>query len=339
MSDEVKDEQESGAQEGGSQEGGALTPDGYFLPTGAVRGVPYGNLAAFAHPRDVKIAFRDDDHRYFIMGRWQQETMDLSRHIISVTRVIGLFENEFDAPRVAHNKVAKDGRKLLSDPKYKKLLAKLPQDKWAQAMQDQWAQDGEESRELGKRMHACLEDHLNGDPLRYQPTEQHTHMLAFLAEAKPRWGYVPVRAEWFLFASQFPDVPSSSLRGPVPAEQFHLAGSADLVLAPESEVLAGKIVHLMIGDWKRAKSIEVMSPWNKMKHELGAFWDTNFCTYTLQLNIYQWILENFYGFIVSGRVKIAAHPLEVEQPLVQCVDDQQAAVHLMLRRRLSLLPE
>lgn len=325
-----------------AEEEGSLTEDGYWLPAGAVRGLPRGNLAKFVHPRDYKIAFRDHDHRYFLMGRSREETLELSKHLKSVSGVLALFENDFDGPGIAANKVRKDGAKLLQDPKYRDALKGLPQSQWAQAMQDQWARDGELARNQGKEMHACLEDHLNGDPLRFEPTEQHGYMLGFLAEAKARWGLVPVRSEWNLYSDNFPDVPSASRTGEVPEQQWFLPGSADLVLAPESQVEAflagtGEITHLMLGDWKRCKQIEVRNQWRNLKHELAAFWDSNFCTYTFQLNLYRWMLQSYYNMILIGMVKIVAHPNEVERPLVQQVDVQDGAVQLLLRRRMTLV--
>jgi hypothetical protein len=314
-----------------------LTEDGYWLPEGAVRGIPRGKLARFVHPRDYRIAFREHDHRYFILGRSEEETAELSKNLMSVSGVLKMFEEEFDAPSKAAAKVRKDGRKLLSDPKYRDLLKGLPEHEWARAMEQMWARDGEQSRQQGKEMHACLEDHLNGDPPRFPLTEQHYHMLAFLDEAKAKWGVVPIRAEWNLYSDRIPGVPSESAVGPVPAEPYFMAGSADLVMAPESQVESGKITHLLLGDWKRCKGIEVRCKWRNLKHELSAFWDSNFCTYTLQLNTYRWYLESYYNFTLIGMHKIVAHPNEIERPLVQHVDHQQGAVQLLLRRRMMLM--
>ena len=102
------------------------------------------------------------------------------------------------------------------------------------------------------------------------------------------WHLVPYRTEWMIYH-----------------EELRFAGSIDMVF--ESSFGDGSLV---IYDWKRCKSIDKTSSWNKFatREEISHFPDTNYWHYCLQLNTYAMILEEKYDKIVSEMYLVCLHP-------------------------------
>ena len=333
-----------------------------WLPFGAER---VAENCKNLHPRDRKVCFTDNAesglHRYWILGATEHQTRALSANLVSVSGVIGKFGHEFDAPAVARRMASKGN--LRKNPKYAELAASVPQAEWAKALEQKWAEDGEEARTLGKEMHACLEDQINGDPLRFAVSKEYGYGLAVLDQLHREQQLIPYRAEWRVyFPDNFPDVPTASIYSsppPPPGTQpcnqtqamcwfvkqqlaeflqrgLRLCGSIDLVLANENQVADGTVREVVLADWKRAKEIKVINNFDRMKSDLSSFTSSNYNEYTLQLNLYKFILEHFYGLKVLKMMLLICHP-DQEEALVVDVEDRQAAVWLMLNRRAQEL--
>ncbi|CAK0832930.1 unnamed protein product [Prorocentrum cordatum] len=110
-------------------------------------------------------------------------------------------------------------------------------------------------------------------------------------------GLAAFRAEWAIFA-----------------EREGLAGSIDFA-ARDS---AGS---LCICDWKRAKNFrsKFTNPWDIMKFPLGLLPDCQGNHYQVQLNIYRWMLERYYGARVAAMYVVCLHPDNCDQPFVDDV--------------------
>ena len=67
---------------------------------------------------------------------------------------------------------------------------------------------------------------------------------------------------------------------------------------------------LQIYDWKRSKEITKSNSWNKYSTTecLNHLPDTNYWHYSLQLNIYKYILEKKYNKKVTGLYLVCLHP-------------------------------
>jgi hypothetical protein len=66
---------------------------------------------------------------------------------------------------------------------------------------------------------------------------------------------------------------------------------------------------ISIYDWKRCKSIDIISDYNKYAlPPIQTVPDTNYWHYTIQLNAYKYILEKNYGLKVKELVLICIHP-------------------------------
>jgi len=105
----------------------------------------------------------------------------------------------------------------------------------------------------------------------------------------------PYRSEWEVF-TDFIDKSSTQER------KIKLCGSIDMVFRRKSD---GKFV---IYDWKRSKEIKSENPFGNGLHPLDHLPDTNYWHYTLQLNVYKWILETYYGLEVADLYLVILHP-------------------------------
>jgi hypothetical protein len=102
----------------------------------------------------------------------------------------------------------------------------------------------------------------------------------------------PYRSEWEVFT----DATDGS------GTKIKLCGSIDMVFRRKSD---GKFV---IYDWKRSKEIKSDNPFKTGLAPLNHLPDTNYWHYTMQLNIYKWILETYYGLEVADLYLVILHP-------------------------------
>jgi hypothetical protein len=141
-----------------------------------------------------------------------------------------------------------------------------------------WKQKGEEAREKGSAFHAAAEAALLGK--------------TFITESKREALVVPggdlIETQDFKSDALYPELLIYNHR-------FRLAGQADWVLKE------GDTVH--IKDYKTSREIVQSAFRNEtMLYPLGHIPNANYHTYSLQLSIYAWMLEN-KGFKV-GRLEI-----------------------------------
>jgi hypothetical protein len=61
-------------------------------------------------------------------------------------------------------------------------------------------------------------------------------------------------------------------------------------------------------DWKRAKEIKFENSFQSGYGPVSHFPDSNYWHYTLQLNLYRWLLEKHYGIVVSEMALVIMHP-------------------------------
>lgn len=236
--------------------------------------LPWQRLAVKnAHPRDARIAFREEDHTYAIDGDRTGWT--------SCTTFIGTFYEHFDPDAVI--------AKMMSSPKW-------PQSKYygktAEEIKAGWNANGDEASTAGTRMHLDIEHYNNAEPVgnlagdNYEANQskEWNYFIDYERTHRVPHGLVPYRTEWLVFK-----------------EDIKLAGSIDMVYKKPDGTLA-------IYDWKRAKSMDFENKWQKMYPPLSHLPDTNYWHYSLQLNIYRRILQELYGVVVSELALVVLHP-------------------------------
>jgi len=220
------------------------------------------------HPRDDSIVFDEPTHTYTVNGSYEGYK--------SCTGFVHHFFPHFDADVVI--------AKMMASPKW-------PQNKnygkTAEQIKAEWNANGKSASESGTAMHLAIEQFLHGHPEIIQPEVFQT----------PEWKYftnfwndvsgdlVPYRSEWEVWS-----------------EEYKLAGSIDMVFYRKSDD------SYVIYDWKRSKEIKMENGFESGHAPLDHLPNCNYWHYTLQLNMYKWFLETYYGLKISDMYLIILHP-------------------------------
>ena len=87
---------------------------------------------------------------------------------------------------------------------------------------------------------------------------------------------------------------------------------------------------LYIVDWKRSEKLPKKLTGRPMNSPLNHLDDCSGCTYALQLGLYQYVLEKYYGFRVKGRALVSLHPAA---PFVTTVPFLRDEVEYLMQRQ------
>jgi hypothetical protein len=220
------------------------------------------------HPRDDCIVFDEPTHVYTVNGS--------SKGVISCTKFLHEFFPHFDADATI--------RKMMRSPKW-------PQSKWfgktAAEIKKEWNDNGAAASTAGTAMHLAIEQFLHGHPEIIEPatldTVEWKYFQNFWEDVKD--DLVPYRSEWEVWS-----------------EEHKLAGSIDMIFYRKSDD------SYVIYDWKRSKEIKKENGFGNGFGPAAHLPDCNYWHYTLQLNVYRWFLETFYGLRISDMYLIILHP-------------------------------
>jgi ATP-dependent exoDNAse (exonuclease V) beta subunit len=220
------------------------------------------------HPRDDEIHFDEPTHIYTVKGTYTG--------YISVTGFLHQFFPHFD-PKDTIAKMRKSP-KFATGP-YAGMTDKQIIDKWNAS--------GREASEAGTAMHLAIEQFLNGSPEVIEPKVMETVEWRQFMEFWTKYGHdlEPYRTEWEVWV-----------------EEFRLAGSLDMVFRRKSDG------RYLIYDWKRSKEIKMENPWGTGFGPASHLPDCNYWHYTLQLNIYRYVLERYYGLDIAEMYLVICHP-------------------------------
>ena len=221
----------------------------------------------YRHPRDQFLIFYEPTHTY------TNELIETSP-IISVTTFIKYFFNEFDAKNTAR-RIA-----LLPLQKQKKEVRGMSEEE----ILTTWELKGLDARTKGTEMHLMIEHFLNcsefnrnGKYFLEKTFEQLRHFM------HAHRYYRPYRTEWMVWSD------------------IGIVGTIDAVFVhPKTRVFdqgdsKSDTLYLSIFDWKRSNRITRFA-FNRQcgKGALSHVPDSNFHRYSVQLNIYTWIIETYY---------------------------------------------
>jgi len=220
------------------------------------------------HPRNNHIEFYEPTHVYTVNGS--------SKGIISCTKFLHEFFPHFDAKAVI--------AKMMASPKW-------PQNKYygktAKEIEKEWDANRDAASGAGTAMHLAIEQFLHGHSELIEPgvlnTPEWNYFMNFWKDAKE--DLVPYRSEWEVWS-----------------EQHKLAGSIDMVFYRKSDN------SYVIYDWKRSKEIKMENDFGTGYGPVSHLPDSNYWHYTLQLNVYRWFLETFYGLKISDMYIMIFHP-------------------------------
>lgn len=220
------------------------------------------------HPRDQHIVFDEPTHVYTVKGS--------SKGYVSVTKFLNCFFAPFDADKIIG--------KMMASPKWPEHehYGKTPAE-----IKAVWNANGAAASSAGTKLHLAIEQFLNGAE----------HLIAEDIKATAEWAYF--LRFWTKYGA---DLEPFRLEWEVYVEELKLAGSIDGVFRRKSDGA------FFIYDWKRVKEIKTENRFENGLAPVDHLPDTNYWHYSLQLNTYRYILENYYGLRIEGMYLVVLHP-------------------------------
>jgi hypothetical protein len=240
---------------------------------------PWQHLSSInTHPRDEHIKFVEKTHKYYVNGSCEGN--------ISCTGFVHEFFGHFNPKEI----IAKMRRNPV------KWAASKYFGKTDEEIIGEWNANGKAASEAGTAMHLAIEQFLHGAPEQIAPEIKETPEWRYFIKFWEDCGHdlEPYRSEWEVFTDDL--VPFKGER------KIKLCGSIDMIFRRKSD---GKFV---IYDWKRSKEIKAENPFGSGLAPMDHLPDTNYWHYTLQLNVYKWILEKYYGLEVADLYLVILHP-------------------------------
>jgi ATP-dependent exoDNAse (exonuclease V) beta subunit len=229
------------------------------------------------HERDQYISFDEPTHKYTVNGTCKGN--------ISCTGFIHEFFGHFDGKAIL-TKMRKGAN--WSTSKY--------YGKTDEEIMKEWSDNGKKASTAGTAMHFAIEQFMHGAESEIDPVVFDTPEWKYFTKFWKEHGHdlEPYRSEWEVF--------TDSVGGKKGERTIKLCGSIDMVYRRKSD---GKFV---IYDWKRSKDIKSENPFGSGLAPLEHLPDTNYWHYTMQLNVYKWILETYYGLEVAELYLVILHP-------------------------------
>ena len=249
-----------------------------------------------AHQHDARVVFDEDKHVYFIDGE---------RYPTSVSGVVHQYFPSFDPAACVEQyyvrwKADKKSR-YYQFIAYLENVLQLPPDVAKTEICSSWNASGSRASADGTSTHLAIELDLNGEA----PEAHHAESAEFQQYVRwrkthPTW--VPHRTEWSVF-----DV------------ETLLCGQIDSIWRDSA---TGKFYMV---DWKRVEKLERTNNFGERGFApLKDLHNTNLSHYTLQQNLYAWMLRRNYDMDVAGMYLLQVHPSideAVEVP-VAFIDDE-----------------
>ena len=115
------------------------------------------------------------------------------------------------------------------------------------------------------------------------------------------------------------------------SEQLKIAGSIDMLYKNSDGSFS-------IFDWKRSKEIQKYNMYKKFSktESVKHLPDLNFVHYSLQLNLYKYILETNYNFKIKDLILVQLHPNFKNYKLYECLD-LTSELDLLIKERQNIL--
>jgi hypothetical protein len=223
-------------------------------------------------PREGRISFREDVHEYTVDG-----VVKVPR---SVTGVVHSYASHFDSLKAVacmrkgrnwehkQHEFAKECGEVMTDEEIVQL----------------WQDRGKVASARGTLLHYHAETFLNGCLVEPPHSREFTQVLDIIHWLRDA-GWEPYRTEVCLFHCQ-----------------LALAGQCDALFFKDTNT-----GDLAIVDWKRSKRISFDSPFQRLSPPLEHLEDCNGWLYSLQLNVYRYVLESEYGCHVAAMYIAQVH--------------------------------
>ena len=223
----------------------------------------------FRHERDGRVTLRSEDHTYL-----DTETGDA---FTSVTRMVYADAPPFDADQVLRGMMVRGTYRVRYG------------DKDPEQVKKEWSDSGERARTLGTRLHALLEEWMNGTLPVHPPDDLQDEWSAFQGWKEHHAHWTPYRAEWVVFC-----------------KKARLAGTLDALFWDTQKQ------GYVLCDWKRVKDLPSASldaPWARLDPRdqdnpdvplpNAPYW-----RYALQLSCYQALIKRHFRLPMDPLARI-----------------------------------
>jgi hypothetical protein len=258
-----------------------------------------------AHPRDSRVTFVEESHLYYVDG---------GKVGTSVTSLIHDVFPAFDADAMAR-KIASGGCSAVTRAKYAGMTC--------DDIKQRWELDGRAASALGTRLHADIEAYFNDAEVRNDSLEW-SFFLKFVADHGH--AFEPYRTEWIVYD-----------------EDLDLAGSIDFVARSTERASErdserdsdrdSERAEFYIYDWKRCKEIKSE---NRYEKGFGGLPNCNLSHYTIQLNMYRYLLQKHYGIRVTKLFLVVMHPNTATYNLVPVDILEDLTAELVRHRQAAI---
>jgi hypothetical protein len=299
-----------------------------------------------AHPRDSLILFAEtipdseETHQYFVRGE---------SGYCSVSGFYSQWFEPFNNEREAIRMASRDD--FWTNSRYKQYWVlgvdtDPPQD-IADKIVQVWEANGELQSSLGTALHRrielfCndaktlafssqdLEDYIrdrvsSGVALSDDIEKPFDHFLQLYKDTTSR-GLVVLRTEIMMFD-----------------DESKLTGSADVIFIDKNQLTPENLaawksgerkLRVQLGDWKRSKAISKSGYGNVGYKCCSSLPCSNFYKYSLQLNLYRYLLEKNYNMIVESMTMYVFHATN-ETYLEFVIQDYQVLIREMIEMRIA----
>jgi hypothetical protein len=224
------------------------------------------------HSRDQFITFDESTHTYFV--DWDMNGF-FEKNDVSVSSFYKPYFPTFDADAVIQKMM---NGKRWSKSRYFGMTK--------EEIKTEWAQISLIACERGTIHHGVCESYYNGNEIERPLTKVGSQFMSFVEDHKD---WKPFRSEWILYSDK----------------STRICGTPDMLFytPKRTNFMNVNYLHLTMFDWKTSKKI---SKKNFFENGLGMFShlpNSNYYHYALQLNIYKYMLENFYApFEIDGEI-------------------------------------
>jgi hypothetical protein len=258
----------------------------------------------YPHPRDKSIRFEDKyqglEHVYLV--DWEGKNEFDTKRYKSASGFYKQYFPEFDSDGIISKMMASA---KWSKSKYYGMSV--------QEIKDQWNKTGQDASAQGNAHHLKCEQYYNGIDLKEpygKPIEQ---FLQFVNDHKH---LKPFRTEWLLRS----DI------------EHRICGTPDMLFVSNRQVVqkdAPKTLYLTLFDWKNSKAIKKYNMWEKGYAPFDDLPNCNYFHYAIQLNVYKYMIEQFYGRMeVDG---VIYDKIEIDQMfLIVMHDNREKYLKLLL---------
>jgi len=222
--------------------------------------------------RDSRIEFFEDSHKYIIDGGIRAPR--------SVTSLVHQFVPEFDADLIISK--MRNGKNWVQ----KKREYTLPD---GRIMSDEeikqgWEKNKNVASSRGTLLHWHCENYLNGSVIHGPFSTEFSYFIDFYKNFMMPRGLEPYRTEFSIFHTG-----------------LACAGQIDLLARYQ-----GTDTYVIL-DWKRSKKIQKTNFFEKLKAPIDYLDNANVNVYSLQLNMYRFILTTEYGLFIPEMYLVFLH--------------------------------